>query len=195
MKLGPLPAASTTCRPEPTGLCDVDLSIPLVDFDKIADVMDVELTSAGSTTFQNAGRIGNIKSLIMPIIKTISADQTQFTGSNLVFDAMSAGSNGKKIQLTCSLGSDCYIGGFSGTDEGYLYFRPKSGRPIPFIQRSDSGFIPVAAHHPHPGTLGGIPSSPLPALGTSGNVTAQSLLPPGSSSNGTSPTVHAFAVQ
>jgi len=81
-------------------------------------------------------KIGGLRSQLNPILTSLSADSTQMSGTNLVFDQLKVGAIGKPFPLACSRPTDCAVKYPSGTTKGYLYFVARSGE-------GESGLIPV----------------------------------------------------
>jgi hypothetical protein len=122
-------------------ICDVYFALRSKDFAKYQDRMQLQVyperpPQRGATVAPIA--IGGLKSQIAPILTSVSADSTQLSGSNLVFDQLAVGAdpNQKIIQMTCSPPTDCTVSYPSGMKKGYLYFVVKPGQ-------GESGLVPV----------------------------------------------------
>jgi hypothetical protein len=142
--------------------CSVDLHILLSEFSLVTDTMSLQIRSGGA----NKGDptvIGNLHSVISPLLVTISDDQSQFTGQNLVFEKIHVGTGGSDKPISCTNAIGCFVpNGFAKSDDGYLFFVTPTGR-IPFTILTDKGVQAVPAHHP-PKTAAGAGNAPAAAF-------------------------------
>ena len=168
-------AVPVICRPA-TSICEATIQIALTDFARTRDTMTLHVIHA-DTTVTDVDRIANIHTLISPLIQTISSDQTQFTGTNLVYPQISIGSDGTPMNVNCVWQSSCFLKTFTNDTDGYLYFVPSTGSRIPFVKLVSGVITPIDAHHP---AVKG--PNPSPAGSGAGGAT-----PPASGSAGTPP--------
>jgi hypothetical protein len=123
--------------------CEVDIPLPKDDFALIADQMSLEIKRSGKSV--GSIIIGNLRMNVLPLLTSITDDQTFFSGQNLVFDKLIVGTHA--LNLECAEARACSVKkpGFNDADDGLLYFVTNSGK-LGLMLISDKGIQVVAPH-------------------------------------------------
>jgi hypothetical protein len=85
--------------------------------------------------------------MISPVLVSISDDQSEFSGQNLVFEKIRVGPTGADRAINCTSAIGCFVPSGFTSEDGFLFFVTPTGR-VPFMILTDKGLQPVPAHHP-----------------------------------------------
>ena len=132
-----LPADTFDCT-DFSRVCEVRFTIPKNQFDKLRGTTRLRVFDQNGVPRGTTSNLGLFAS-ISPVITQVDAEQKNFKGSNLVFDTIQIGENGKPIPIICNAASDatqCSVGKYDPDVKGFLYFVTPSSR-VEVIRSSD----------------------------------------------------------